>query len=159
MMRAVVVHIIDLYAVAPQSGWGTTAPDRISHVSWMLGADRGSQWQNELASARPCRMPMDRTIYPKDWDDVAHALKERAGWRCETPCVNVSCLGPGSSGIEERFGGPMKRCVVWRPVLPAAPQHAHPGSGKYAYGMGVVAAASSRLGVHAQGPRRLEAGV
>ena len=28
-------------------------------------------------------MPMNRSIYPKDWDEIAHALKQRAGWRCE----------------------------------------------------------------------------
>lgn len=28
-------------------------------------------------------MPMDRSRYPADWDDIARAVKERAGWKCE----------------------------------------------------------------------------
>ena len=28
-------------------------------------------------------MPIDRSRYPDDWDDVAFAIKEKAGWLCE----------------------------------------------------------------------------
>ena len=28
-------------------------------------------------------MPFDRSKYPPDWDEIAFAAKERAGWRCE----------------------------------------------------------------------------
>lgn len=28
-------------------------------------------------------MPMNRALYPDDWDDIATAIKEAAGWRCE----------------------------------------------------------------------------
>ena len=28
-------------------------------------------------------MPMDREKYPVDWDQIARAVKEDAGWKCE----------------------------------------------------------------------------
>ncbi len=28
-------------------------------------------------------MPMDRTRYPANWDEIAISIKERAGWKCE----------------------------------------------------------------------------
>jgi 5-methylcytosine-specific restriction endonuclease McrA len=28
-------------------------------------------------------MPMDRSLYPKDWDDIARLVKELVEWRCE----------------------------------------------------------------------------
>lgn len=28
-------------------------------------------------------MPMDRTKYPKNWADIARAIKDAAGWKCE----------------------------------------------------------------------------
>ncbi|MGB3492792.1 MAG: hypothetical protein WBA57_08690 [Elainellaceae cyanobacterium] len=34
-------------------------------------------------------MPMDRTLYPPDWDEIAFQIKEAAGWRCvkcDRPC-------------------------------------------------------------------------
>jgi hypothetical protein len=30
-------------------------------------------------------MPFDRTLYPADWERIAVAVKDRAGWRCEWP--------------------------------------------------------------------------
>jgi len=27
-------------------------------------------------------MPMDRSKYPANWDEIARSIKERAGWRC-----------------------------------------------------------------------------
>ena len=34
-------------------------------------------------------MPMNRSLYPKDWKTIALAIKEEAGWKCEQcdrPC-------------------------------------------------------------------------
>lgn len=28
-------------------------------------------------------MPMDRSKYPANWDEISRAIRERAGWRCE----------------------------------------------------------------------------
>ena len=28
-------------------------------------------------------MPMQRELYPPDWDAIAHAKKQSAGWKCE----------------------------------------------------------------------------
>lgn len=28
-------------------------------------------------------MPMDRSKYPPDWEEISLAIRERAGWRCE----------------------------------------------------------------------------
>ena len=38
-------------------------------------------------------MPMDRSKYPPDWDDIATAVKEAAGWKCQ-PC-GKQCYRPG----------------------------------------------------------------
>ena len=38
-------------------------------------------------------MPMDRTKYPPDWDDIATDVKARAGWRCEK--CGRQCRLPG----------------------------------------------------------------
>ena len=45
-------------------------------------------------------MPMNRSIYPKDWDEIAHALKQRAGWRCEH-CTR-RCQAPGEPFMDGR---------------------------------------------------------
>ena len=37
-------------------------------------------------------MPMDRTKYPADWDEIARAIKEQAGWKCEQ--CNLQCRYP-----------------------------------------------------------------
>lgn len=34
-------------------------------------------------------MPMDRARYPKNWEEIAHQVKQAAGWRCQEcdrPC-------------------------------------------------------------------------
>ncbi len=34
-------------------------------------------------------MPMNRELYPADWNRIAHSVKESAGWHCEEcnrPC-------------------------------------------------------------------------
>jgi len=38
-------------------------------------------------------MPMKRHLYPDDWEAIATAVKEAAGWKCE-PC-GMQCRRPG----------------------------------------------------------------
>lgn len=38
-------------------------------------------------------MPIDRSKYPDDWDDIASAVKEAAGWKCEK--CGLQCRFPG----------------------------------------------------------------
>lgn len=38
-------------------------------------------------------MPMDRSKYPANWDDIAFAIKEEAGWKCEQ--CRLQCRFPG----------------------------------------------------------------
>lgn len=40
-------------------------------------------------------MPMDRTKYPDNWDEIAVAVKEAAGWRCEK--CGKQCRWPGEA--------------------------------------------------------------
>ena len=39
-------------------------------------------------------MPMDRSRYPADWDAIALAVKENAGWVCRR--CGQQCLHPGA---------------------------------------------------------------
>ena len=38
-------------------------------------------------------MPMQRELYPPDWEEIAFAKKERAGWKCEA--CGKQCRKPG----------------------------------------------------------------
>lgn len=38
-------------------------------------------------------MPMQRELYPYDWDEIAFAVKEEAGWKCEE--CGLQCRRPG----------------------------------------------------------------
>ena len=38
-------------------------------------------------------MPMQRELYPVDWEEIAFAKKERAGWKCEA--CGKQCRKPG----------------------------------------------------------------
>lgn len=38
-------------------------------------------------------MPMDRSRYPDNWGDIAFAVKEAAGWKCEK--CHRQCRRPG----------------------------------------------------------------
>lgn len=38
-------------------------------------------------------MPMDRSRYPKDWDEIAFAIKDAADWKCSE--CGVQCYRPG----------------------------------------------------------------
>ncbi len=46
-------------------------------------------------------MPMDRRKYPKDWDAIALAIKEAAGWKCEA--CGKQCYLPGESVEDTRY--------------------------------------------------------
>jgi len=57
-------------------------------------------------------MPMDRALYPENWHDLAAAIKQKAGMRCEQ-CGRAQ----GDMSIN-RFGSP------WRVIVSAAhPDH------------------------------------
>ncbi len=38
-------------------------------------------------------MPMDRTKYPANWDQIATEIKNQAGWKCEQ--CRLQCRFPG----------------------------------------------------------------
>lgn len=38
-------------------------------------------------------MPMQRELYPPDWEEIAFTKKERAGWKCEA--CGKQCRKPG----------------------------------------------------------------
>lgn len=38
-------------------------------------------------------MPVDWSLYPKDWPEIAHAKKEASGWKCEA--CGRECRRPG----------------------------------------------------------------
>lgn len=38
-------------------------------------------------------MPMDRSKYPPNWDEIATSVKDAAGWRCEI--CGKQCRRPG----------------------------------------------------------------
>ncbi len=46
-------------------------------------------------------MPMDRSKYPADWDALATAVKEAAGWRCEL--CGLPCRKPGDAFTTHRI--------------------------------------------------------
>lgn len=46
-------------------------------------------------------MPMERERYPKDWEQIAFALKEEAGWRCEE--CGKQCRRPGEPFVSHRY--------------------------------------------------------
>jgi ribosomal protein S15P/S13E len=54
---------------------------------------------------------MDRSLYPENWDEIAMAAKERAGWRCEScglengAMIKRNSLDPSEFQIwDEDFG-------------------------------------------------------
>lgn len=38
-------------------------------------------------------MPMNRSLYPKNWEQITFLVKEKAGWKCE--CCGKQCRKPG----------------------------------------------------------------
>lgn len=45
-------------------------------------------------------MPMDKDKYPPDWNAIALAVKEAAGWKCQ-PC-GKQCYQPGQKVLDTR---------------------------------------------------------
>ena len=45
-------------------------------------------------------MPMDRSLYPADWDDIALRKKEQANWTCER--CHKACYRPGEPALDRR---------------------------------------------------------
>lgn len=43
-------------------------------------------------------MPMDRNRYPRDWEKIAHSIKQAADWRCKH--CDRQCLRPQSDTSE-----------------------------------------------------------
>ncbi len=53
-------------------------------------------------------MPMDRSLYPENWDELARQIKTEANWCC-TECGRL-CRPPGES-----FDAFLKRCWGSKP--------------------------------------------
>lgn len=45
-------------------------------------------------------MPMDRSLYPDDWDDIALQVKEKADWTCRR--CGKQCYRPGQPALDRR---------------------------------------------------------
>lgn len=48
-------------------------------------------------------MPMDRSLYPKNWDDIARAIKEEANWNCEQCGRPCRCPGETWGDLYDRL--------------------------------------------------------
>ena len=46
-------------------------------------------------------MPMQRELYPEDWEEIALSKKSAAGWRCEE--CGVQCRMPGEPFTSHRY--------------------------------------------------------
>jgi len=46
-------------------------------------------------------MPMNRALYPANWEEIAFAVKETAGWRCQE--CGKACYQPGERVITRRL--------------------------------------------------------
>ncbi len=70
-------------------------------------------------------MPIDLSLYPKNWKQIAHSVKERAGWRCQDcsrlcrkPNETVSTLAMRlqaenpNSELSEVFAHPQRWCLT-----------------------------------------------
>jgi 5-methylcytosine-specific restriction endonuclease McrA len=43
-------------------------------------------------------MPMDRSLYPPNWDEIALSVKERDKWKCQE--CSRECRKPGENPVE-----------------------------------------------------------
>ena len=61
-------------------------------------------------------MPMDRTHYPSNWDEIALAIKKKARWRCQW--CDRPCRRPGESvsKFADRIAR-SKKDACWFPEL------------------------------------------
>lgn len=58
-------------------------------------------------------MPMQRNLYPKNWDEIAKSVKDKANWTCQE--CGKPCQMPGQSlrdFIERIRTGRMSECPV-----------------------------------------------
>jgi len=46
-------------------------------------------------------MPMDRSLYPDDWDEIAFEVKEKADWTCQR--CGIQCYRPGQKAYYRRY--------------------------------------------------------
>lgn len=46
-------------------------------------------------------MPMDRSKYPPDWDQIAAAVKRATGWKCQQ--CGKQCYVPGENVADTRY--------------------------------------------------------
>jgi hypothetical protein len=61
---------------------------------------------------------MDKRLYPENWADIARAVKDEAGWKCEE--CRRPCRMPGESialFCERVKTGRMSECEIVRDVL------------------------------------------
>lgn len=45
-------------------------------------------------------MPMDRSLYPPNWEEIAHQVKEAANWTCQE--CSKQCYRPGEPALDRR---------------------------------------------------------
>lgn len=71
-------------------------------------------------------MPMQRKLYPDDWDEIALAIKEAANWHCQS--CGKPCRKPGETveQLAERLEGTIWEGDMWE-------YHADEESGEWGY--------------------------
>lgn len=63
-------------------------------------------------------MPMDRSLYPENWESIALAIKENAGWKCQQcgrPCRKA---GESFEAFQERVRPHLYRWSGWDGIDP-----------------------------------------
>jgi hypothetical protein len=55
-------------------------------------------------------MPMRAELYPEDWSDIAHSIKEACDWRC-LEC-NAECQRPGETFTKDKRSEATKRVLT-----------------------------------------------
>jgi hypothetical protein len=67
-------------------------------------------------------MPMNRSLYPDNWDEIATAIKDAASWRCQD--CDRCCRRPGESLDEfcTRIIGVDEPAILRRLEIQAHPQ-------------------------------------
>jgi hypothetical protein len=70
-------------------------------------------------------MPMDRTLYPDNWTEIASAIKNEVNWICEA--CGKQCIKPGESPLDfcDRIAtARLSECLVIQDYL-AYPRRYH----------------------------------
>jgi hypothetical protein len=83
MLFGLIVSIVAVLRRADCSRGTRDARADLAGSSHVLAGDVGE----EVA------MPMQRDQYPSNWDEIALAIKEAAGWRCQE--CGMQCRRPG----------------------------------------------------------------